>query len=34
MTLEVTDFAEPDEKGDAIALWETQIDEMKRKLGI
>jgi uncharacterized protein YndB with AHSA1/START domain len=34
MTLEVTDFAEPDEKGDAIALWETQIDELKRKLGI
>ena len=34
MTLEVTDFAEPDEKGDAIALWESQIDEMKRRLGI
>ena len=34
MTLEVTDFAEPDEKGDAIALWETQVEEMKRRLGI
>ncbi|WP_298647355.1 START-like domain-containing protein [uncultured Proteiniphilum sp.] len=34
MTLEITDFAEPDEKGDAIALWESQIDEMKRRLGI
>lgn len=33
-TLEITDFAEPDEKGDAIALWESQIDEMKRRLGI
>lgn len=34
MTLEITDFAEPDEKGDAIALWEFQVDEMKRRLGI
>lgn len=34
MTLEITDFAEPEEKGDAIALWEFQIDEMKRRLGI
>lgn len=34
MTLEITDFAEPDEKGDAIALWESQVDEMKRRLGI
>lgn len=34
MTLEITDFAEPDEKGDAIALWESQIEEMKRRLGI
>lgn len=34
MTLEVTDFAEPDEKGDAMALWESQVDELKRKLGI
>jgi hypothetical protein len=34
MTLEITDFAESDEKGDAIALWESQIEEMKRRLGI
>lgn len=34
MTLEITDFAEPDEKGDTIALWESQIDEMKRRLGV
>ncbi len=34
MTLEITDFAEPDEKRDAITLWEAQIDEMKRRLGV
>jgi uncharacterized protein YndB with AHSA1/START domain len=34
MTLEITDFAEPDEKGDAITLWESQIEEMKRRLGV
>lgn len=34
MTLEITDFAEPDEKGDAISLWESQIEQLKRKLGI
>lgn len=34
MTLEVTDFTEPAEKSDAIALWEAQIDEMKRRLGV
>ena len=34
MTLEITDFAEPDDKGDSIALWESQVDEMKRRLGI
>lgn len=34
IALQVTDFAEPDEKGDAIALWETQIDKMKRRLGV
>jgi uncharacterized protein YndB with AHSA1/START domain len=34
MTLEITDFAEPDEKSDAITLWETQVDELKRRLGI
>lgn len=34
MTLEVTDFSEPDEKRDSITLWEAQIDEMKRRLGV
>ncbi len=34
MTLEVTDFTEPDEKGDAIALWETQVEPLKRRLGV
>ncbi|MFY9515278.1 MAG: START-like domain-containing protein [Dysgonamonadaceae bacterium] len=33
-TLEITDFAEPDEKSDAIILWETQVEEMKKRLGI
>ncbi|MFA6701349.1 MAG: START-like domain-containing protein [Dysgonamonadaceae bacterium] len=34
MTLEITDFAEPDEKSDAITLWESQVDELKRHLGV
>ena len=34
IALQITDFAEPDEKGDAITLWETQIDKMKRWLGV
>lgn len=34
IALQVTDFAESDEKGDAIVLWETQIDNMKRQLGV
>jgi uncharacterized protein YndB with AHSA1/START domain len=29
----ITDFAEPDEKEDAIYLWDTQILELKRILG-
>jgi uncharacterized protein YndB with AHSA1/START domain len=32
--LEITDFSEPDEKADAIALWDAQIDGLKRSLGI
>lgn len=32
--LEITDFAEPDEKEDAIDLWDTQIDTLRRSLGI
>ena len=34
MALEITDFADPDEKGDAISLWEQQVNEMKRRLGV
>ena len=32
--LEITDFAEPDEKKDSIDLWDTQVEELKRTLGI
>lgn len=32
--LEITDFAEPDEKEDAIGLWDSQVDMLKRTLGI
>ena len=34
LALQVTDFAAADEKGDAISLWEAQIEEMMRQLGI
>ncbi len=34
LALQITDFAEPDEKADAIYLWETQIDKMMRQLGV
>ena len=34
VALEITDFAYPNDKEDAIFLWETQIDELKRRLGI
>lgn len=34
LALEITDFAEPEDKGDAIALWETQVERMMRKLGV
>ncbi|HUV00476.1 MAG TPA: START-like domain-containing protein [Bacteroidales bacterium] len=30
----ITDFAEPDEKEDAIYLWDSQISDLKRVLGI
>jgi len=30
----ITDFAEPDEKEDAIYLWDTQISDLKRVLGM
>ncbi|OAV74927.1 hypothetical protein Barb7_01512 [Bacteroidales bacterium Barb7] len=32
--LEITDFAEPDEKADAISLWDTQVKKLKRMSGI
>ncbi len=32
--LEITDFAEPDEKIDSINLWDSQVYELKRTLGI
>ncbi|MDP4222155.1 MAG: START-like domain-containing protein [Bacteroidota bacterium] len=34
LALMITDFAEPDEKEDAIYLWDTQINDLKRALGI
>ena len=34
ITLEVTDFSDPDEKADSIFLWESQVETLKRKLGI
>jgi uncharacterized protein YndB with AHSA1/START domain len=34
LALCVTDFAEPNEKADAILLWNQQIDQMKRKKGL
>jgi uncharacterized protein YndB with AHSA1/START domain len=34
ISLEITDFAEKNEKEDAVALWETQIKTLKRVLGL
>ncbi|MDD2474556.1 MAG: START-like domain-containing protein [Dysgonamonadaceae bacterium] len=34
IALEITDFACSSDKDDAVFLWENQIDELKRKLGI
>jgi len=34
LSLLITDFAEPDEKDDEIYLWDTQINNLKRALGI
>lgn len=34
VALIISDFAEPDEKEDAIYLWDTQITDLKRLLGI
>ncbi|MBR5297149.1 MAG: hypothetical protein IKU29_04675 [Parabacteroides sp.] len=33
-SLQITDFAEADEKHDSISLWDTQIETLKRTLGI
>ena len=32
--LEITDFAEPNEQTDAIDLWDSQVEVLKRTLGI
>jgi uncharacterized protein YndB with AHSA1/START domain len=34
IALEITDFAEPSEMTDAISLWDSQVDELKRTLGV
>jgi hypothetical protein len=34
IALIITDFAEEDEKEDAIYLWDTQINDLKRILGL
>jgi uncharacterized protein YndB with AHSA1/START domain len=34
IALEITDFADPDEKQDTIELWDTQVGELKRTLGV
>ena len=34
VALEITDFAEPSEKSDLISLWDSQVDALKRTLGV
>jgi uncharacterized protein YndB with AHSA1/START domain len=34
LALIITDFAEPEEKEDAVNLWDSQITDLKRVLGI
>ncbi|MCD6557100.1 MAG: SRPBCC domain-containing protein [Bacteroidetes bacterium] len=34
VALKITDFAEPDEKEDIIAMWDEQIDGLKHTLGV
>ena len=34
LALLITDFAEPEEKDDSISLWDAQITDLKRLLGI
>ncbi len=32
--LEITDFPEPEEKSDSINLWDSQVEDLRRTLGI
>ena len=34
LALIITDFSEPEDKEDAVSLWDTQITDLKRALGI
>ena len=34
VALEITDFAEPSEKTDSTSLWDSQVEELKRTLGV
>ena len=34
VALEITDFAEPSEIADTISIWDLQVDELKRTLGV
>ncbi len=34
VALEITDFAEPSEKMDSISLWDSQVETLKRTLGV
>ncbi|MCL2650619.1 MAG: START-like domain-containing protein [Candidatus Azobacteroides sp.] len=34
IVLEITDFADPEEKEDTVNLWDSQVKELKRILGI
>ena len=34
LALIISDFAEPDEKEDSVSLWDSQISDLKRLLGI
>lgn len=34
VALIITDFAEPDEKEDAVSLWTKQVEDLKRNMGM
>jgi len=34
VALEITDFADPSEKRDSISLWDSQVETLKRTLGV